>query len=250
VLSSRHYQVVPPHGDTLTVFYVVNGDSVFPDFTVSVKEIRVFRFDVNFDVIDSAVIVPRDIYGGYSSLFLGDTLYYFHLRNRQVKSIWPGEESEWRRVQSLPVVTTFPRLTVYPRYWPIRSTQTLMSIDSRMYTLDFAMELPAVTVEGTDDLDVVSQHVFMMNVYPNPGSLSATVEMRRHRSSDASATELFLVDLLGNKVRDYSSTADVRFEVGTVGRTTLDYSGIPSGQYLLVLRNSGVTSSKLVSIAR
>ncbi len=250
VLSSRQYIIVPPHGDTLTVFFAVPGDSVFPDFTQSIKEIRMYRFNTDFDIIDSTVIEPQDIYGGYSRQFVGDTLYYFDLRTGMVKSIWPGAESKWRRVLSVSGMATFPKMTAYPTFWPVSTTTTLMSANGRVYEIDFTKELPAVSVDETESLDVVSQHIFMMNVYPNPGSLRATVEMRRHSSSEASATELFLVDLVGNKVRDFSDSADFRFTVGTIGRTTVDYAGIPSGQYLLVMRNSGVTSSKLVSIAR
>ncbi len=250
VLSLYQYSVVPPHGDTLTVFRTIEGDSVFPDFTRSIREIRRYRFSSTMQLIDSTIVQPRNPYAHYSRQFFGDTLYYIDFRDGLIKSLWPGEEDKWRRFVSIPNAASFPRTRARPVFRALGPTTSLMSVNGRLFEIDVASELPVVTVNDQSMLDVAFQHIFMMNVYPNPGTTTATLEMRRHGSSGTSATELFLVDMLGNRVRDYSTSADFMFTVGTIGRATLDYAGIPSGQYLLVMRTSGVTTSKLVSISR
>lgn len=146
-----------------------------------------------------------------------------------------------------------PDVTLIPGYRYRFLTKSIISVlggfVGRESLIDFGLD-PTTSGDDLDAVDKVTHTIFMVNVYPNPGTSSATLELRRHGLSDAYATELFLVDLLGNRIRDFSTSADFRFTVGTIGRVTLDYSGIPPGQYLLVIRNGGTTSSKLVSIAR
>lgn len=213
--------------------------------------LRVFYVGVEDKSIDSITVrlsdpLPLDV----RALVVHDTLRLISQSRSVYASVSENGNASFRDLKRGPLVS---RLIGAVALFEIHDSSTVIARfrDSRReYVVRTGSLDSTVSVEAVDALDVAFQHIFMMNVYPNPGTTTATLEMRRHGSSGTSATELFLVDMLGNRVRDYSTSADFMFTVGTIGRATLDYAGIPSGQYLLVMRNSGVTTSKLVSISR
>jgi hypothetical protein len=223
--------------------FIPNAGGSNTDF----DSLQVYFLDVELKKVDSvSVRLPGKLGTAVLFLVVSDTVRVLDLGSRLNYTIGSTGSLRVDSVRRRPGVSLSVSLTY--RFLS-DNIISLSSIVGREVLIDFDSN-PPTSVDVLDIVNTVTPHIFMMNVYPNPGTSSATLEMRRHGSSDASATELFLVDLQGNRIREFSATADFRFTVGTIGRATLDYAGIPSGQYLLVIRNGGVTSSKLVSITR
>ncbi len=250
-------EIVPAstRGDSLvTLMSIERGDSLFEDNQAPLIAINVRRLTPQFTVVDSMRIAPRGRERVYMIIPLGDTLYRIDPRDNIVKRMTPDYESEWMPLKMMPGVARFVLLnyTLGSLWRDGRQPALDFHSPERVHTIVFGKDSTTLSAQSTDalDNDVVLQHIFMMNVYPNPTSDRATLEMRRHQSSESSPTELFLADLSGARVRDYSSTTTFTFPVGTLGRTTLDLTNLPSGPYLLVMRNGGFTSSKLLMIAK
>jgi hypothetical protein len=213
--------------------------------------LRVFRVNIESMFVDSFMVKPLEpLPFDVRLLVVHDTLRLIS----QSRALYASVSDDGRITSSdIQRASGVSRMFGSLRLLEIHDTTTIVARAGdirREYVIRMSKIDSDVSVDRADAVDVLLPHIFMMNVYPNPGAASATLEMRRHGSSESSATELFLVDLLGNRVRDYTALADFRFTVGTIGRATLDYTGLPAGQYLLVLRNSGVTTSKLVLISR
>jgi hypothetical protein len=230
---------------------IVSIKRIFPNAGASstnFDSLHVYFLDVEQRTVDSVrVTLPNRLGTVFTYLVVSDTFRVLDLSSMLNYTIDRTGTLRVDSVERRPDVTLF--LSSVFRFL----TQGIISVPfgfvGRESLIDFGLD-PTTSADDLDAVDKVTHTIFMANVYPNPGTSSATLELRRHGLSDAYATELFLVDLLGNRIRDFSTSADVRFTVGTIGRVTLDYSGIPPGQYLLVIRNGGTTSSKLVSIAR
>lgn len=245
----------PAPGDSaITLFDVVRGDSLLENFVQPLAAVIVIRLNSRFDVTDSFRVVPARREPIPMVIPLGDTVFCINTLESNVKRITTLYETDWTRIPMLSGVARLAKVS-YSGSNPRRDGQsTTLDFHSpeRVHTIVFGKDSTTLSAQSTDalDNDAVLQHIFMMNVYPNPTSDRATLEMRRHQSSEASPTELFLADLSGARVRDYSSTSTFTFPVGTLGRTTLDCTNLPSGPYLLVMRNGGFTSSKLLMIAK
>jgi hypothetical protein len=209
---------------------------------------RVNLSDMSFDAVHVKLMepLPQD----FRAVVVRDTLRLFSQSRSLFASVDNDGNVSYQNLSRSPLVSRVLGIITSIEVHDVPRVIARSSSARREYVIHLDARDSAVTVEGTDDLTVALQHIFMMKVYPNPGTTGATLEMRRHGSSDGSPTELFLVDMLGNHIRDYTASTDFRFTVGSIGRATLDYTGIPSGQYVLVMRNSGVTTSKLVSISR
>lgn len=221
-----------------------------PEFGAGIDSMLVYRVNIENRTVDSTMIVlPSVLQHQSKTLVILDTIRIISAEQRMVATVLHDGSLRFDTITHLPEVTRFFGQGLFS-FKPPSMLYMSDAGNRRTYSMYFGSEPPTVNVRESTMLDVEPQHIFLLDIYPNPVTSTATLEMRRHKSSESYTTELYLVDLEGKKVRDYSSLADVRFTVGTVGRTILDFSGIPAGPYLLILRNAGVVSSKLVVVSR
>jgi hypothetical protein len=91
------------------------------------------------------------------------------------------------------------------------------------------------------------EHLYVSSVRPNPATDDVDVTIGRFPAADDESMKLYLVDIQGRKVRDYTqlltrfpapnSTQDVRINV----------DDLPMGMYLVVIENSqGKSTRKLM----
>ncbi len=93
-------------------------------------------------------------------------------------------------------------------------------------------------------------HFYLENVHPNPATNTVTVDVGKFLTADRSSVQLQLWTLDGTMIQDYTPSLPT-FGLGNEKHTVhLNVSDIPSGMYLLVIKNSQITRSEKIIIRR
>jgi hypothetical protein len=87
-------------------------------------------------------------------------------------------------------------------------------------------------------------------VYPNPGSMTVSVDISKFVTADQSGVTLKLCSIEGRIERDYTSQLPSFGGSNEVRSISLDVSDIPQGVYLLVIRNAQNTSARKLIVDR
>jgi len=89
--------------------------------------------------------------------------------------------------------------------------------------------------------------VYVYDVTPNPASTYARVTLGRFAAATEEGIQLFIADIRGNKVRDYSHLVAPFSSTYSRQNMILDIHELPVGLYFVVVKNlQGVHARKLV----
>ncbi|MCX6141120.1 MAG: T9SS type A sorting domain-containing protein [Candidatus Kapabacteria bacterium] len=191
------------------------------------------------------VTVPVTLKNSFLSYFVhGDTISVFERETTRIIRIADGKV-----VADSNVMTNG-----LPGFWGTSTTRAwFLTADTIVYQgvneghwCKLVIGAPFTTSVVEQDIE----HFYFQNVHPNPASNKLTVDLGRFVTADISNVQLFLADMTGQTVKQFSKDLPKFTRANEVVTFDLDLSAVPSGAYLLVIRNSQITSSIKVIVSR
>jgi len=123
-------------------------------------------------------------------------------------------------------------------------------VASAVNNVQYTVSLKRSQVSSVESIDQNIIHVYIDQLYPNPASIKTTLQFGRHNTADPASTQLQLVDMSGAVVKDFTKKVDFNIPAGTLQTVTLELDEVASGNYLLVMRNKGISDARILIVQK
>jgi len=123
-------------------------------------------------------------------------------------------------------------------------------VASDQANIQYTVSLKKDIASSVDAVDQNIIHYYINQLYPNPAATKVTLRFGRHNTADPNSTELLLIDLTGRIVRNFTDNINSNIPAGTLQTAQLDLSDVAGGNYILVLRNKGISDVRMLSVQK
>jgi len=247
------FRYTPRYGSSITILGM-QGDTVtllHPRFTSDSNRVldqlailKVSRQGL-FDSVIITLEFPLPSYSRISATQWNDTLLVFE-----------RETSRYIMIKNGKVIYDYklPRALREPfRSANFAITTFIDPRHIRMVLPDYGIAASIFPFDEDSTVSVIDQniwHFYISRVRPNPASGTINVDLGKFVTADRSKITLHLCSMDGRIERDFADQLPSFGSGNEVRTVTLDVSGIASGAYLLVIRNTQNVHSYNVVVAR
>ncbi len=123
-------------------------------------------------------------------------------------------------------------------------------VASDQANIQYTVSLKKDIASSVDAVDQNIIHYYINQLYPNPAATKVTLRFGRHNTADPNTTELLLIDLIGKVVRNFTDNINTNIPAGTLQTAQLDIGDVAGGNYILVLRNKGISDVRMLSVQK
>lgn len=223
---------------------VVAQRFIDPTIVPATTTLIFYRYASPTEIDTTVVSVSGHLYTNLSFLIHGDTISLLEKETSRVIRIANGNVVE----------DSNTTISGIPGYWGMSATRAwFLSADTIVYQSvneGHWCKVIIGTPFTTSVVDQNIQHFYFQNVHPNPASNKLTVDLGRFVTADVSNVQLFLADMSGETIKQFTKDLPKFTRANEVTTFDLDMSSVPSGAYLLVIRNSQMTGSTKVIVTR